>query len=76
MFPIFQGRPQLIYLDTQIVNHNMYLLIAVRYDILIQSLRHYIEVEKLQLGSRKHHFKKLLKKMGVLGVIFQSLSVH
>ena len=40
--PIFQGRPQ----NTQIATINMYLLIEIRHDILIQCHGNFIELRK------------------------------
>ena len=42
--PIFQGKPQL----TEITTINMYLLIEIRHNILIQCTGIYIEVKKIQ----------------------------
>ena len=43
--PTFQGRPPYLQISTM----NMYLLIEIRHDILIQCHENYIEVENLQL---------------------------
>ena len=43
--PIFQGRQQ----NTEVATINMYLLIKIRHDIIMQSHGNYIEVEKIQL---------------------------
>ena len=55
---IFQGRQR--YTEVTIIN--MYLLIEIKHNIIIQYHEVYIEVEKLQLYVCNWHFKKLLPK--------------
>ena len=62
--PLFQGKQQ----HTEVTTINIYSLIKIRHNIIIQYHGDYIEVEKIQLYACNWHFKKILPKI-YLGVL-------